>query len=167
MIRGKQFSVFFVSLLLLAISPLASASESQAATYQKGYQAYKADDYGRAMQIFKPLAKSGYVPAQYYVGKLHEKGLGVPEDLAEALKWYRHAAEGGHAKSQYKLGYSYWKGLGGLKRNDAEAGKWFMKAAKQGYRKGQQAVAKGYKKGMFGFPKDRKKAAYWTEQADK
>ena len=35
----------------------------------------------------KRSAEAGEPAAQYRLGKLHEKGLGVPRDFAQARKW--------------------------------------------------------------------------------
>lgn len=164
----KQRPLLLLSLILLVSFPLASVGDQSAdAKYQEGRQAYKADKYGQAMQILKPLAKSGHAASQYYVGRMHEKGLGVPKDETKALEWYRPAAEAGNTRAQYKVGAAYVHGVGGVEKNETEAGKWFMKAAKQGSRKAARAVSKGYKKGIYGFPKDKKQAKFWAEKGEK
>ncbi len=164
----KQHPLALLSLIVLVSFPLASVGgQSADAKYQEGRQAYKAEKYGQAMQILKPLAESSHAVSQYYVGRMHEKGLGVPKDETKALEWYKLAAEAGNSRAQYKVGAAYAHGVGGLEKNETEAGKWFMKAAEQGSRKAAQAVAKGYKKGMYGLPKDKKKAKFWLKKAEK
>ena len=148
--------------------PLVSVGDQSAdAKYAEGKRAFKADKYDQAMQILKPLAESGHGASQYYVGRMHEKGLGVPKDETKALGWYKPAAEAGNSRAQYKVGAAYAHGVGGLEKNETEAGKWFMKAAEQGSRKAAKAVAKGYKKGIYGLPKDKKKAKFWLKKAEK
>jgi TPR repeat protein len=39
-------------------------------------------------------AGQGYPPAQYKLGLMYEKGLGLAKDIDSALKWYKKAAEG-------------------------------------------------------------------------
>jgi TPR repeat protein len=56
----------------------------------------------------------------------YEKGVGVPQDLAEAAKWYRRAAEAGHPRSMSILVEMYAAGRGGLPRDDAQAVNWLQ-----------------------------------------
>ncbi|MDH3673235.1 MAG: sel1 repeat family protein [Gammaproteobacteria bacterium] len=164
----KQHPLALLSLIMLMGFPLASVGDQSAdAKYAEGKRAFKADKYDQAMQILKPLAESGHAASQYYVGRMHEKGLGVPKDQTKALAWYKPAADAGNSRAQYKVGAAYAHGAGGLEKNETEAGKWFMKAAEQGSRKAAKAVAKGYKKGIYGLPKDKKKAKFWSEKAEK
>jgi hypothetical protein len=48
-------------------------------------------------------AKQGDAEAQYRLGVLYDKGIGVKKDKAEAVRWYRRAAGRGHAKAQDAL----------------------------------------------------------------
>ena len=55
----KQHPLALLSLIVLVSFPLASVGgQSADAKYQEGRQAYKAEKYGQAMQILKPLAES-------------------------------------------------------------------------------------------------------------
>jgi hypothetical protein len=48
-------------------------------------------------------AKQGDAEAQYRLGVLYDKGVGVKKDKAEAVRWYRRAASRGHAKARDSL----------------------------------------------------------------
>jgi hypothetical protein len=50
-------------------------------------------------------AKQGDPEAQYRLGTMYSKGVGVRKDTAEAMKWYRRAASRGHAKARENLEY--------------------------------------------------------------
>jgi hypothetical protein len=52
-------------------------------------------------------AKQGDAEAQYRLGTMYSKGVGVRKDTAEAMKWYRRAASRGHAKAKENLEYVY------------------------------------------------------------
>ncbi len=45
-------------------------------------------------------AEQGNPEAQYYVGQMYEKGVGVKPDMQEALEWYRKAADQGWPDAQ-------------------------------------------------------------------
>ena len=49
------------------------------------------------------MAQKGNVRAQYYLGEMHEQGLGTEQNLSEAFKWYTKAAERGDAWAKRKL----------------------------------------------------------------
>ena len=46
----------------------------------------------------RPLV--GKSQAQFNVGVVYARGLGVAKDEAEAVKWYRKAADQGHPRAQ-------------------------------------------------------------------
>jgi TPR repeat protein len=99
--------------LVLAITLLVgSVSGATAQDLQKGYDAYRAEDYKTALQEFLPLAEQGVALAQGFLGYMYSTGQGVPQDYAKAVKWYRLAAEQGIAKAQTNLGVMYDKGQG-------------------------------------------------------
>jgi len=49
------------------------------------------------------MAEKGDIRAQYYLGEMHEQGLGTRQNLGEAFKWYEKAAEKGDAWARRKL----------------------------------------------------------------
>jgi len=55
----------------------------------------KAQQYQQAYQQWSGPAASGDTIAQYRLGELHEKGLGVPVNPVEAHVWYDLSARGG------------------------------------------------------------------------
>ena len=102
-------------LTLLVGNPAVSAD------FQKGLDAAQKGDFATALREWKPLAekkgllsftysKKDIMNAQYNLGVMYDKGLGVPQNDKTAVKWYRLAAEQGHATAQYNLGVMYDKG---------------------------------------------------------
>ena len=128
--------------------------------------AYQAKNFREAMRIYRPLAEKGDAEAQYYVGRMYEKGEGVRKDEREVVKWYHRSAEGGYAAAQYRLAVGYAFGLAGLSRNQDEAAKWLHKAAEGGHKKAQRYLGRAYAEGRFGLPTDRKRAEYWSQRAE-
>lgn len=49
------------------------------------------------------IAEKGNGRAQYYLGEMHEQGLGTSQDIDEAFKWYARAAEQGDPLAKRKL----------------------------------------------------------------
>ena len=133
---------------------------------QQARAAYEAKHYAEARRLYLPLAEQDDVDAQYYIGRMYEKGYGVAKDNDQIRKWYRLAAEGGHPKAQYKMAIGYANGLTGLDHDENEAGRWLLKSANNGHTRAQKVLAKAYKRGKFGFPKDREQARIWQERYD-
>jgi TPR repeat protein len=57
----------------------------------------------RLFRVQLAMAEKGDVRAQYYLGEMHEQGLGTRQDLGEAFKWYEKAAQKGDAWAKRKL----------------------------------------------------------------
>jgi TPR repeat protein len=76
-----------------------------------------------AIQQYQHEADAGDRIAQYHVGTLYTRGIGVPRDPAEAARWYRRAAEQGLNEAQYQLGVIYTQG-NGLPRDLVRAYAW-------------------------------------------
>ncbi len=83
---------------------------------------------GTALKVWLTPAEGGDAEAQFYVGQIFEKGLGVPPDYPSAAQWYRRAAEQGYASAQINLGSLYETGRG-VERDAQEALRWYRRAA--------------------------------------
>jgi TPR repeat protein len=57
----------------------------------------------RLFRVQLAMAEKGDVRAQYYLGEMHEQGLGTRQNLGEAFKWYEKAAQKGDAWAKRKL----------------------------------------------------------------
>ena len=120
-----------VTICLTIAVLLGSVGVSESADFQKGLNAARNGDFATALREWKPLAEQGHAVAQYNLGVMFEKGLGVLKDYKTAVKWWKLAAEQGSADAQYNLGQMYRKGLGVLK-DYKTAVKWYRLAAEQG-----------------------------------
>ena len=74
------------------------------ADFQKGAAAYQNGDFATALREWKPLAEPRDADAQFNLGVMYQKGIGVLQDYKTAVKWYRLAAEQGFARAQNSLG---------------------------------------------------------------
>ena len=133
------------------------------ANFNAGVAAYKQGDYATVVRELRPLAKQGDANAQYKLGFMYDKGLGVPLDYARAGEWYLKAPEQGDADAQYNLGVMYDHGRG-VPQDDAEAVGWYRKAAEQGYAKAQFNLGNMYITGL-GVPLDYAQAHMWYNLA--
>lgn len=96
---------------------------------------------GEAATWFREAAINGLDVAQFNLGVMYERGLGVPEDETRALLWYHSAAEQGYPLAQYNLGRLYALGKG-IPQSDAEAKRWFQRAADRGVSAGLYELAR-------------------------
>jgi ATP-dependent protease ClpP protease subunit len=87
-------------------------TQAWAGPYEDGVTAYDQGRFENAYALWLPLAERGNVPAQFNLGVLFEKGLGVGQDYAEAARWYMKAAERGDEEAQYNVAVLYEKGTG-------------------------------------------------------
>lgn len=103
-----------------------------AAGLQEGMEALGRGDYAAALKEFRTAADAGEDAAEYNLGLMYEKGLGVEQDHAAALRWYRRGVQKGYAPSWYSLGLMYLNG-NGVEQNPEEAKELLRKAAGKGY----------------------------------
>jgi len=68
-----------------------------------GAAAYRAADYAKAYEIWRPLAESGNIRAQFHIGALYYEGRGVAKDLDSAYFWLGRAAARGSEPAQALL----------------------------------------------------------------
>lgn len=76
-------------------------------------------------------ALRGEKKAQFEVGVMFERGIGVDLNQTQAAKWYEKAAIQGHKDAQYNIGIMYAGGRG-VEQNNQFAMMWLASAAKQG-----------------------------------
>jgi TPR repeat protein len=103
----------------------------ESADFQKGITAYERGDFATALREWKPVAEQGDASAQFNLGWMYRKGLGVPQDYKTAVKWYRLAADQGYDGAQLSLGIMYSEGRGVL-QDFVLAHMWLNIAAAQG-----------------------------------
>ena len=124
----KKLFVFFTT-LFLQTTLLTHSSFS--ADLNKGVAAYKKGDHTAALREWKPLAFQGNAKAQFFLGNMYYKGIGVPQDDGAAYKWFKKAAEQGLTRAQNNVGTMYMRGLG-VSRNNTRAFIWLHLTALQG-----------------------------------
>lgn len=75
--------------------------------------------------------------AQYDLGTMYYRGIGVNKDLQAAYRWFEVAAHQGHPRAQNDLAVMLLKGVGTGKTSSTKAFSWFLKAAEQGFGEAQ------------------------------
>jgi len=129
------------------------------ADYPAGMDAYNRGDYSAALREWQALAVQGNRGAQFNLGQLYAKGLGVPQDYVLARQWFEKAAFQGHAEAQTSLGALYLNGYG-VTQDYQQALFWFHQAARQGYARAYTQLGLMYERGN-GVPQDIVVAHKW------
>jgi hypothetical protein len=76
------------------------------------YVAYDRADIKQALRIWLDAAQAGDAEAQFTVGEIYERGLGVAPDYAQAAEWYQKAAAQNYSRAFFNLGSLHEQGLG-------------------------------------------------------
>jgi TPR repeat protein len=110
------------------------------ADFNDGVVALMAGKFDIALKTFVPLAESNnHAYAQYFLGRMYERGEGVEKDRKTSAKWYRKAAEQGVNDAQFRLATMYESGDGVPKDMEYAYG-WYSVAAHLGSNKAIPAL---------------------------
>jgi len=107
--------------------------------FRQAMQAIQNKDFTAASKVLIKLAESGHVMAQFNLGLMYEKGVGVKKDYEKAKALYEKAAAENNGYAQLNLGTMNENGYG-FKRSLWEAIGWY-------YRAGLTFVEQGNKEG--------------------
>lgn len=132
MFRKLIFFIFCYNILN------ASASE-----LNRGLKALENGDYDKALYYISFDAVQGDPIAQYNLGVMYNKGIGVKIDKKEAFGWFLLASDSGHMLAKYALGMLYYNG-DGVKINHTRALNLFLDAAYLGHPVSQIKVGNMY-----------------------
>jgi len=127
-------------------------------------QSVKQDDTETPATVqLRKAAEKGDADAQYDLGVVYSKGLGVPQDEVQAFKWIHKAAEQELAKAEFSLGYSYTNGKG-TKQNYGQALHWYKRAANHGSTDAMNNLSLAYTNGR-GVEVDKGEMFRWAKMA--
>jgi tetratricopeptide (TPR) repeat protein len=129
--------------------------------FKKGERLFSQKDFKNAAECFQKAAEDGHADAQYMLGVMYAKGMGVEQDYKEAAKKFLKAAELGHLNAQCMLGSLYYDGKG-VEEDEKKAVEWYRKASDV---VAQSSLIKLYLQGSLGLPKDYEKALTWLRLA--
>lgn len=127
----KTVCLASAAVFLLANSAFAERTDDQEALI--GRYLFTEGDYAAALAILQPLADAGEPRAQTVLGRMHESGLGVPQDSAKAVEYYQKAADQGFANAIHNLAVSYEGGELGLPEDPVKARELYAKAAESDF----------------------------------
>ena len=161
--RGGEIHVQAGILTCALVVLAALAAPAAAGPLEDGVDAYRAKEYAKAAELWRPLADKGDAVAQYRLGTLYMEGKGVEQNDSTAFMWMQRAANQGNADAQYDVGASYMAGLG-VEKNEAEGARWFERAANQGMAYAQLNLGLLYASGT-GVPQDNVEALKWLDLA--
>ena len=150
----KHFILLFI---------LFSQSALHAAELEDGFQAFKKGNYEQALRLWLPIAEKDNADAQYNLGILYQRGLGVEKNPKNAFIWYKRASANGHTDAMYNLGIMYNKGRV-VYRSPKDAIKWWKKSAELGNAEAQFNIAVEYFYGR-NLGKDIPKALMWWKKS--
>ena len=132
--------------------------------FEKGCRTFSKDNK-RAVFWHKKAAEQGHMQAQYELGLLYMKGVGVGKNEKMACYWFEKAAEQGDIYAQYCLGFNYYSGKG-VEKDENKCFYWINKAANKGNPSAQVKLGNYYEQGI-GVSKDLRKAAEYYMKAAK
>lgn len=112
-----------------------------------GASLYEQGAFEEALPWLREAGIHGFAKAQFYVGYMHDRGVGMARDYVKALVWYLRAAQQGYAPAQFRVAVLYDKGHGTVCDKD-RAFYWYLHAAQQGLAPAQKAVANCYNYGI-------------------
>lgn len=134
------------------------------ARYSDG-RAGVAADPKQAASWYQLSADKGFAPAEYRLGSVYEKGVGVDRDIAKARQYYEQAADQGNASAMHNLAVLHASGALGQQDYSAAAN-WFTKAANLGITDSQFNLAILCARGN-GVPQDLTESYKWFAIAAK
>lgn len=121
------------------------------------------NNYDETRKLFLEVAKHNYPYAQYAMGYLYEKGLGISIDKNKSFRWYKMAADNGQVAAMAKISNFYFEGFG-IELDHKLSIEWKTKAATKGHTYSQSSLAFNYFDGDI-IDKDIKKATHWFTEA--
>ena len=156
-----KLNIMFIKLIFFIFCFIilnASASE-----LNWGLKALENGDYDKALYYISFDAVQGDPIAQYNLGLMYKKGIGVEADKKEAFGWFLLAADSGHMLAKYALGKMYYHG-DGVKKNYTKALNLFLDGSYLGHPASQIEVGNMYYFGQS-VSKNYPKAHMWWSLA--
>lgn len=91
----KKWITVLLALFLACTACLTCAEENTGALIDRGNEAFNADDYATALEMYTKAADAGNTRAITNLGRMYEYGLGVEQSYEKAIKYYKKASEMG------------------------------------------------------------------------
>ena len=104
MTTAKRLWLIATAAALAGTGLSAAIAQPAAGDVRAGIDAWAAQNYGEAIQIWRPLADRGDADAQYNLAQAYFLGRGVPQNMTLAEQWYQRAARQGHPEATANYG---------------------------------------------------------------
>ena len=127
---GRKLRLFFTIIFVL-IFLVSTQGYVYGDDLGKGVKAYKNKNFKKAYKLWRGAAANGNSKAQFFLGNMFYKGIGVAQNDDKAVKWFKRSAEQGSIRAQNNLGTMYMRGLG-VTKNNLRAFMWLHITAIQG-----------------------------------
>ena len=85
-------------------------------------------EYKEALKYYHKAAEKRQTHAEFQLGVMYARGLGVSQDWKTAYEWWHKAANGGHPDAQINMGLVSREGIY-VSRDMGESFRWFREAA--------------------------------------
>lgn len=161
-IHAAETNITITELALRAEAGDRGAMRMLADAYYAGREGAE-QDFAKAADWYRRLAKAGDARAQTSLGLMHARGYGVAKNLAEAHRWWNFAAAQNDPGAQYNLGLTYLRGEG-VAIDAARAARWFREAARRGHVLAQYNLGLLLHEGR-GVARHPQEAYYWIKVA--
>src|SRR5205085_170595 len=104
MTTAKRLWLFATAAALAGAGLSAASAQPAPGDVRAGIDAWAAQNYDQAVQIWRPLADRGDADAQYNLAQAYFLGRGVPQNMTLAEQWYARAARQGHPEATANYG---------------------------------------------------------------
>lgn len=157
------FIAIFTIIILIGVGCFYYTNAEQRAKLAESKQLLNNKKYIEAYAVLKPLADSKSSEAQYQIGLLYEKGLGLPTDYKEAFNYYELSYKNGNIKALGRLANMHYCGYG-IPQSYGEAYRLFKQASDNGDTFSQSQLGNMYYNGL-GVNKDYNEAYKLIKEA--
>lgn len=101
---AKRLWLLATAVALAGAGLPAAVAQPAPGDVRAGIDAWAAQNYEQAVQIWRPLADRGDADAQYNLAQAYFLGRGVPQNMVLAEQWYERAARQGHPEATANYG---------------------------------------------------------------
>lgn len=161
-VHAAEPQITIADLTLRADAGDRTAMRALAEAYYAGQDGAE-QDFIKAADWYRKLAKTGDPRAQTSLGLMYARGYGVAKNLAEAHRWWNFAAAQNDPGAQFNLGLTYIQGEG-VTADPARAARWFREAARRGHVQAQYNLGLLLHEGR-GVERNPQEAYFWVKVA--
>jgi TPR repeat protein len=111
--------------------------------------ALDANEPETAFAFAERAAREGYGPSFVLIGSMYERGVGVPQDVAQAIQWYARGEQADSAAAMRAMGALYESGTG-VAQDYAQARRRYEAASQRGDGEASRRLASMLERGLGG-----------------